>query len=946
MKSKKKTLVLGLASLCGIASLASCSPTTYSYNYTMNTSLSTNPKTWNVHNWETSDESYVSGFTEMGLYDCILNGTKNGYIFVNEMAAAEPVAIAPKDVTTEEKVNVYGQSESTTVNLMDNQVWDIKLNENAKWEDGTPITAQDYIDSMELLLDPHYANYRADSFYNGNLQLQNAENYYKQGRQNKEAFYNYRQSGSDKPSISNFNGYYYLDVIGDNPFAASIFSGDTSGISLYSAMNQLASEKGVTNEWYRIYYAYCYWALFSLNHDNSTDKEDWNKSLTKTSGELVGDPTSVTSTMLENLTSSEKYLDTKVFEDGFKKADGSGTTKIKTIKAYGEGKSWTSDNVQDYTLDMFKEDMKAVAASINSSVASAVGTANAWALPLMIDVMSAKDGTYDFKQVGIRKKDDYTIRLLLNKSITKLNLYFSLTGNWIVKTDLYKKLTQTTSSGTKNTTYASGSVNNYKSYGPYKLVEYVEGSSMRMVKNDNWYGWNDGKHEGQFQTEEINTTIITNHNTALNEFMAGRLDDIDLTVNDMGTYGSSKRKMTTPESYTQKISFNSSWTKLKARQGINENKTILSNKDFRKGLSLYINREDFVKNATSGSSAFTGLLNDLYLVNNATGDKYRDTEQGKGVYNAVYGELGGSELNINNGELTNKKTMAPDRYGNNDELAILYVAKAIKDELANTTEGSLSSGDQINLEFRVYDASSDNTKGAMSYLSSRWSDLIEKACEKLTDLGIANLTRSSGSKFKLTVQTDQDYYTSAQNGGYDMIFSIWGGSVIDPYNLMEVYCSKDFTKCAEYGFKGHQADADNTLTISYTDSSTGEEITANHTFDAWFNEMIDGDEFNEAQYGDDVKEDDDNYEAWYNAHNNKLNVLAGLEAGIINRWEAIPLASRGSSSLLGFKVEYATKSYVTLAGYGGLRFMTYNFTNEGWDSQVSQKGGNLSDSYK
>ena len=31
--------------------------------YTYNTYLETNPKTWNVHSWQTSDEIYITGFT-------------------------------------------------------------------------------------------------------------------------------------------------------------------------------------------------------------------------------------------------------------------------------------------------------------------------------------------------------------------------------------------------------------------------------------------------------------------------------------------------------------------------------------------------------------------------------------------------------------------------------------------------------------------------------------------------------------------------------------------------------------------------------------------------------------------------------------------------------------------------------------------------------------------
>ena len=85
--------------------------------------------------------------------------------------------------------------------------------------------------------------------------------------------------------------------------------------------------------------------------------------------------------------------------------------------------------------------------------------------------------------------------------------------------------------------------------------------------------------------DELYTRIIPKQETALNEFMAGRLDDVELTRDNMKDYGDSERRTTTLESYTQKISFNSDRASLLSRQTTGVNKTILANLDFRKGLS-------------------------------------------------------------------------------------------------------------------------------------------------------------------------------------------------------------------------------------------------------------------------------------------------------------------------------------------------------------------------
>ena len=102
---KKKILILGASALMGLGYLAGCSQVDISKDHTYNTYLSTSPKTWNTHNWETSDESYVSSFTEIGLYDCILNEQKNGYKFVTEMASAMPVDAVSK--LTDDEIDTY-----------------------------------------------------------------------------------------------------------------------------------------------------------------------------------------------------------------------------------------------------------------------------------------------------------------------------------------------------------------------------------------------------------------------------------------------------------------------------------------------------------------------------------------------------------------------------------------------------------------------------------------------------------------------------------------------------------------------------------------------------------------------------------------------------------------------------------------------------------------------
>lgn len=911
----KKRWRFGLASVAAILTMTGCSKESYSATYTYNTYLSTSPSTWNVHNWETSDESYITSFTEMGLYDAVLNSTKDGYEFVAEMAADMPTSIDAEDITDEELETYYPDSG----NITKNQVWDIPLNQAACWEDGTKITADDYVESMERQLNPKLANYRADSYYDGNMILVNAENYFKQGRQTIEEFYKYYDSSTGK--VKDDSGFYFLNL-GKYTSYVSSYSSSTD-TTLYTVLSQLGSDYGVELQCERIINAYCYYLWKGIDHAASSYKNDWDR---------VKYPSSVSSTMIEE--NGGVNLDIDVFDNGFKDltAENNPTTKILTIKELNKG--WEG-NTEEYSLENFQSDMRKVVAALGTNKGD-TGKAWAWRLPLFTYVYTYEGDEIKMNQVGIKKIDDYTIRLYLVKACTPLNLKFALTGNWLVKVDLYDRLTRDLGTGSKATTYASGSVDNYMSYGPYKLTYFEAGKEIKIQRNDKWYGYTDGKHNNQFQMEEIDTMIYSDHNTALNQFMAGKLDDIDLTVSDVRNYGESGRCTTTYESYTQKISFNTDRDKLIERQSAGNNKTILANKNFRKGLSLGMNRNEFASQATSGSKGFTGLLNDLYLANNATGESYRSTRQGKSVYNMVYGHLGGETIDEKEGA-----ALAESATGYNHALAVKYIALGIEEELASTETGHLVANDKIDIEFRVYDDSSENTIAAHNFIKTTWNTLISEAVTQVKQDGKLNSTDTIS--IDVSMLKDQDYYSTATKGGYDMIFSTWGGAAVNPYGLMEVYCKNDFTNCCEYGFKGHQADTK--IEIDANGDGVIDSTTENQSFDKWYDDLNNGDAYNEAKYGDDVSSTDPNYEAWNKVHNNKLNVLAGLEAGILNRFEAVPLVARGSSSLLGFKVEYATDTYISLIGYGGIRFMTFNYTNEQWANFCKENGNDLKSVY-
>ena len=940
----KKVLILGAGALMSIGLLAGCSGQEIdgAGTYTYKTYLATSPKTWNVHNWETSDEGYVSGFCEIGLYDCILNEAKNGYKFVTEMASEMPVDVV--DQLTDNEIDNYYNG-----NPAAGMAWDIALNPDACWEDGTKITAKDYVDSMELQLSPRYANYRADGYFGSNLVLVNAENYYKQGRQTIEPFYKYKQDNGKVPDDS---GFYFLNLGKYTDYIGTIFSNPDSDTTFYSVLDQVAEQYDVKTEAQRIIHGYSYYLMMYKDHLNDTAWDSVFRPVDPNdpSSEKVGRPDRVSSNLIKE---QNVDLPLEAFEYGFTNYLGQ-KDYIKTIKNTTDG--WIDSNIETYTLTALQNDLKKVVKAIGRGKSETTKDWS-WKLPLFTYVYTYEGDPIEFSQVGIKAMGDYKIRLYLSRSITALNLKFALTGNWLVNVPLYKKLTtQLPGSNSLATTYGSNDAKNYMSYGPYKLETFTSGDKINIVRNDKWYGYKDGKHEGQFQMTNIETKIIAKHETAMAEFLAGRLDDIDLTVTDYRAYGNSGRCTTTYESYTQKISFNTDAKKLASRQSVDgngNNKTVLTNKNFREALSLSLDRKGFASNATSGSKGFTGLLNDLYLANNSTGASYRDTPQGKSVYNMVYGKLGKSALADDDAPLPESSC------GYNHDLAIEYAVLGLKEELQSTKEGHLNPNDNIHIEFRVYDDESENTIAANNFITSAWTSLINDAVGRLKTQGV--LASSETLSISIEMVKDQDYYKTARNGGFDMIFSTWGGAAINPYGLMEVYCKKDFTNCCEYGFAGQQdsavpevgayigIDANGDGEIAATDTDGDEKPDSGdewRSINSWYNYMIDSDDCNEAKFGDEIAEGDEDYEEYLACHNRKLNVLAGLEAGIINRFECIPLVARGTSSLLGLKTENATKVYINLIGYGGIRFLSFNYDDAEWAKFCEEHNNSLGDIYK
>ncbi len=176
----KKILALLLAVVM-IVSLAACNNNAgeglsgdYTYR-SYSTSLGNN---WNPHSWETNADDSILSYLSTPLATMSIKDSENGvyqWVFKAAESVTDVTADHQDDLTKYKVTLPEGQAVADTVK---GYVFEIKLNPDMKWEDGTPINADTYIYSMKALLDPDMKNYRANLYYDGESAVAGGNAYY------------------------------------------------------------------------------------------------------------------------------------------------------------------------------------------------------------------------------------------------------------------------------------------------------------------------------------------------------------------------------------------------------------------------------------------------------------------------------------------------------------------------------------------------------------------------------------------------------------------------------------------------------------------------------------------------------------------------------------------------------------------------------------------------
>jgi len=151
--------------------------------YTYKAYASATPTDWNDHTWQNSADRLILAYTTSGFFDQFIEldenkqavYKENGFVQLTwKPAAATDMPIDITDSLTSSQKAAYNVPDSATGGY----AYQFNIRDNLKWQDGTPIVAQDFVESMELKLNPYRANYRANSHYNREANIAGAKEYF------------------------------------------------------------------------------------------------------------------------------------------------------------------------------------------------------------------------------------------------------------------------------------------------------------------------------------------------------------------------------------------------------------------------------------------------------------------------------------------------------------------------------------------------------------------------------------------------------------------------------------------------------------------------------------------------------------------------------------------------------------------------------------------------
>lgn len=804
-------LVMALCMLCGVA-VAEEAEATYTYN----TYWSEFPTVWSPFQMQTATDGDLMDYLSDGFYGFDFNETLDGYVMKPAMAVDFPV-----DVTADYVGEKWGIEEGETA-----RAWKITLREDLKWQDGTPITAADFAKSAQYLLNPKAANYRADSYYSGQLIIKNAQGYAYSGR---EISYQENNTNGERFVVADFtkgeDGVYVT------PQGKVVYIAVKAGLSDWLSGNSL--EKYVTS------YGESYFGM-----------ENWDALLAAANEDGYVALTDETMAWLVSV--------------------------IATNPAWGE----SEENVPDYLAYDY----------VNPTVA--------------------------WEDVGFLATGDNEITLILDKALEGFYLHYSLTSSYLVNIPLYESLIVETD-GVFTNAYGTSLETSF-SYGPWILERYQSDKEIHLSKNPNWYGYALPENEGLYQTTDIQIDCIEEPSTAYEMFFNGLLDAKGLDVDYIDEYIDSDYTYFSEGDSVFAMVFNPDLEALTANQaaaGENVNKTILTVKEFRMAMSMAMDRQAFCLATSPSNAPAFYLYGGQIVADPENGIFYRTTDLAKDVivdFWALGDDIGEGKLYADKDEAIDALT------GYNLAMGQEYFNKAYDIAIE---QGLMDEDDIVTIIVGTPNATSKFYNNGYEFIVNNYTEAVKGT--KLEGKLVFTRDSTLGNGFS----------DALKNNTVDMLFGVgWTGSTFDPYGLMEAYTKESYQYDPSWDTSTHMLTINldgvnyTASVIDWTYSMTGTPVTAK------------ADKLAIPGVGTltDVEVTLDTALTTSN-----VEILAALEGCVLQNYDFIPLMGDASAALKGMQIEYYLEDEVFPMGRGGIKYMTYNYTDAEWEAFVAEQGGTL-----
>ena len=513
----------------------------------------------------------------------------------------------------------------------------------------------------------------------------------------------------------------------------------------------------------------------------------------------------------------------------------------------------------------------------------------------------------DFDRVGILAEDAYNLVLILEKPLSGFYLYYSLSDSWLVNGALYEACESVTD-GIYNNTYMT-SLDTSFSWGPYMLTESQSDKTYLLEKNPHWFGYALPEYEGCYQTTAVRVDCVKEPATRVEMFLNGKLDFVGLDKDYIGEYKTSEYEYESEGDSVFAMVFNPDKSALETQQkaaGEHVNKTILTLRDFRIAMSLGLNRREFCLACSPTNEPAFALYGSQIVADPEEGLFYRTTDVAKQVVVDFWGLTG----EIGEGGLYASADDAIENLsGYNLEMAKQYFDKAYDEAIA---AGLMSEEDMVEIMIGTPNETSAFYNSGYEFIVNNYTEAVKG-------------TKLEGKlAFKRDATLGNGFSDALRTNRVDMLFGVgWTGSTFDPFSLIEAYVTADY----QYDPSWDPKTSDISVTLR------GETYTADVY--TWYrsvnNETVTAKNAAGEAVSLEVSKDPEE----------RILVLGALENAILQNYDFIPLMGDSSAHLKGMQVEYYTEDEIFPLGRGGIRYMTYNYSDAEWEAFVAEQGGTL-----